>query len=72
MMSRFAVPIQVSSHSCVDEQVQAEKRHRQDCSRVSSRQQLVNISSVSNVLTISYIDNNNKKTIPESVHVNNW
>ena len=46
MMIRFAVPIQASSHSCVDEQVQAEKRHRQDCSRVGSRQQLVKISSL--------------------------
>ena len=48
-MSRLAVPIQAPSNPGLDEQVPAKKRHRQNCSRVRSRQQLV-YSSFSNVV----------------------
>ena len=42
--TRPAVPIQTSSHPGVDEQVPSEKRHRQNCSGVCPRQQLVKSS----------------------------
>ena len=43
-ITRPAVPIQTSSHPGVDEQVPSEKRHRQNCSGVCPRQQLVKSS----------------------------
>ena len=41
LSNRSAVPVQAPSHPGLDEQVPSEKRHRQNCSWVRSRQQLV-------------------------------
>ena len=41
LSSRPALPVQAPSHLGLDKQVPAEKRHRQNCSWICSRQQLV-------------------------------